>query len=496
MSKVVIDVFAPDLGFPGFMDPWIKLAETFNNAHPGYEVALRGMVFETFPLEVAQAVRDGHRPALAEYFFYTGQVARDCRAQDGSPLFTSVEKAIGGRTEILGEPVVTGDVLPAFREYYSHDGELTSMPSIATTSVIYANGDLLRRAGVSELPQTWAEVEEACKAVARLSDSPAYPITWANHGTFFQQALASQGGLLVNNDNGRSGRATVTNLASKEMLAWVGWWRKVHREGHYLHTGRVSDWAGSLRAFAQQRVAMRISSSNDVNYMLGVARKNGFRLEVGGFPHNGVVPYGGNAVAGTSLWLANGLDEATQDGALAFLQFLHNPRNVAEKHRTNSFIPVTQASFDLLEREGWFDAHPYHRVASDQISSYPSRAVDEHGNRPTGTPPSRGAVFGDFAGTQDAMTKAMRDVIAHGADPVERFTQANAEAQKLLEEYNAYAVETGFRNPEDSPGHGLSVEYYTDPEAGEGYVGADLDELVMLGRSNPVNGHQDSVSAA
>ncbi|MEU4579658.1 extracellular solute-binding protein [Nonomuraea sp. NPDC023979] len=476
-KKIVLDVWVPDLTFPGWMDRWREQGRDFERAHPDYEVNIEGKDFWTFPLQVAQAAASGQRPAVAEYYFYMGQAARDLVGPDGEPVFTSLERAIGGRTEILGEPVVIDDLLPAFREYYSLDGDLTSMPSGGTTSLLFANKGMLRAAGVTELPQTWAEVDEVCERIAGLrGDRPAFPITWSNHGTFFQQALATQGGLLVDNDNGRSGRATTAYLASEEMLAWVEWWRRLHARGHCLYTGKIPDWAGTFRAFAERDVAIRLTSSNDVNYMVQAAHKNGFDVEVGVFPYNGEVPYVGNAVAGTSLWLANGLDADTQDGALALIQFLHNPRNAADRHKFSSFIPITHASYRLLEDEGWFDQHPYHRLGYEHVSRYPSRALPGGGPVPV----SRGALFGDFAGNQDVMTRAMDDVLTRGADPLARFTAATAEAQKLLDEYNAYAIGTGFRNPATSPGHSLAVESFSTASAGRDYSAADLEKVVQL----------------
>lgn len=475
MSKTVITVWVPDLTFPGWMERWHGFGDEFNKRHPDYQVVIEGKNFWTFPLEVAAAAQRGQQPALAELYFYLGQVARDMRAQDDSPLFTSVERAIGSRTRILGEPVVLDDVVGAFREYHTHHGDLMSMPSVGTTSLIYGNADILEAAGVSELPRTWNEVTRACEAVARMNGGPEHAITWSNHGTFFQQMLATQGGLLVDNDNGRSGRARTADLASKEMLRWAEWWRELHRDGHYLHTGGIPDWAPTMQAFADGQVAMRISSSNDVNYMVRAAEANGFTMTAGICPFTDDVAYTGNAVAGTSLWLTNGLDKSEEDGALAFLQFLHNPENAAQRHKDNSFAPITNAAFDLLEREGWFEQHPHHRVTSDHLSTYPEGA--RRPDSAPATPVSQGAVFGDFAGNQNVMTHAMRDVL-DGADPADRFARATEEAQRLLDAYNAYAIETGFRNPDDSPNSSLNVEYFTTAMAGRDYSAADLEKVV------------------
>ena len=467
MSKIDLNVWVSDLTFPGYMDQWARLVEGFEAAHPEYRVNIKGLGFFDGPQEIARGIAEGENPAIAEYYFYMSQTARDMRGPDGRPYFTSVEKELRGRSEVLGEPVVIDDIIPALREYYTYQGELTSMPSIGTTSLLYANTDLLRRAGIDRLPLTWAEVEADCEKLAALEDGPSHGVCWANHGTFFQQAIASQGGLLCDNDNGRSGRAAKVDLASEEMLAWVEWWRRLHAAGHYLYTDKIPDWEGTFRAFAEQRVAYRITSSNDVLYMVQAARSAGFEMELGPFPYNGEVPYVGNAVAGTSLWLADGLPEEVREGALAFLQYAHSPRAAAERHKLNSFLPLTHASFTLLEEEGWFAEHPYHRVASDHLSRYWDRPDGD------GWPPSQGALFGDFAGNQDVMTRAMQDVL-YGADPAKRFAEATAEAQALLDAYDADVADGG-----PSAVESLRVEFYTDAEP---YSGADLENVVQLER--------------
>lgn len=464
-NKTVIDAWVSDLTFPGYMDRWHALAAEFERAHPEYEVRIKGVGFFTGPQEITEAVAAGHGPAIAEYYFYMAPVARDTRAPDGSPRYTSIERAIGGRTEILGEPVVIDDVIPAMREYYTYQGDLTSLPSVGTTSLLYADAGRLEAAGLSAMPETWAEVEAACEALRGLPGL-THALTWPNHGMFFQQAVASLGGLLCDRDNGRSGRATTVDLASPQLLAWARWWKRLADEGHYLYTGKIPDWEGSFRTFAERRVALRVSSSNDVNYMAQAAKTHGFGLVAGRFPYDDSVPYGGNTIAGTSLWLADGLDEVTRDGALAFLQFVHNPRNAAERHKATSFLPVTETACALLEEEGWFAEHPYHKTAVDQLARYPERTGL------AGAPPSRGALFGDFAGNQDVMTHAMGDVLRYGDDPEERFTEATGEAQRLLEAYDADCLAAGPRRPGS-----LRVEHFRDAEA---YSGADLENVVQL----------------
>ncbi|MCE7079486.1 extracellular solute-binding protein [Streptomyces sp. ST2-7A] len=463
-SPTVIDVWVADLTFPGYMDRLHQLGRAFEQAHPEYRVNIEGRDFRALSQQIAAAADEGCAPAIAEYYFSVTRAARDSRTRDGQPLFASVEQEIAGRSEILGEPVVIDDLLPAVREYYSEQGDLRSMPTVVTTMLTYGNRDLLRSAGVTGMPRTWQELEAACVAVRGLDGGPSHAVTWANHGLFFQQALAVQGGLLADRDNGHAGRAGRLNLESEEMLAWVRWWRRLHRRGHYLHTGKIPGWEENIKAFADRRVALRVTSSNDMNYMAMAAENSGFEMTVGRFPARDGRSYGGNIIAGTSLWLRNGLDEVTREGALAFLQFVNNPRNAADRHKDNSFVPVTRSAIELLEKEGWFEQHPYHRLAGEQLGSHPD--VE-------GVPPCRGGMFGDFAGVQDVMTRAMNDVLADDIDPAMRFGEATREAQALLDAYERDRVENGVRSPQS-----LRVEYFK----GVGmYTGAQVAEAVGAG---------------
>lgn len=461
-----LSVWVLDLTFPGYMDRWHTIVARFEEKHPDYRVELNGVDFFNGAREITEAVAAGRGPAIAEYYYYMSQLARDTRAPDGRPQYTSVERAVGDRTEILGEPTVLDDIIPGMRQCYTCEGDLTSMPSVGTTFLQYANMDVLRRAGVTEAPRTWDELEAACKAVAGLDDGP-HGLTMPNHGMLFLQALASQGGLVADNGNGRTGRASAINLASKEMVAWVSWWQRMQQAGHTHYTGGIPDWMPTFGAFGEQQAAIRISSSNDVNYTVRAAEEAGFELAVTRYPYNPQVPYSGNTIAGSSLWLADRLDEPTREGALAFLQFLHSPRNAADRHKDNSFLPLTHSAVELLESEGWFAEHPYHRVPTDQLSQFPDRPAGD------GTPKVEGIQFGDFAGVQDILTFAVSEILLGGADPVRRLTQATEEAQQLLDAYNAEAASAAGAHGDDS----VRFEYFRDAKP---YQGADMENVVKL----------------
>ncbi|CRK59441.1 Glycerol-3-phosphate ABC transporter, periplasmic glycerol-3-phosphate-binding protein (TC 3.A.1.1.3) [Alloactinosynnema sp. L-07] len=427
-GDVVIECWFSTYPFPGFLEPLEKLAEEFTTAHPGVRVVVRGHSYEELPRIVAEAALRGRAPAIATYYSGASPVARDTLTAEGRPLFGSVERAIDGRAEILGEEVVSDDILAAPKGFYTIGGELVATPFTLTTKLMFSNTELLAAAGVAEVPRTWAEVEQASTALA---EHVGHSIAWPVDGKFLQHAMAQQAAPVADQDNGRSGRARELYLAGADMLAFVDWWQRLHANGHYLHTGKQEDWEGTFGALIGRQVAMRFSSSFDGRYMVRAGAEAGFEVAVTPAPYNDDRPYAGNWIGGDAFWLADNLDPTTRDGALAFIQFLSAPRNVAAWHRGTGSTPFTRGAVRLLEDEGWFDAHPHHRVPADQL------------DRPATGPGGHAALIGDYHGIQLILMDAVQDILDHGIDPTDRFATAQRDAQALLDAYNRDAQTPG-----------------------------------------------------
>jgi sn-glycerol 3-phosphate transport system substrate-binding protein len=422
-DSTTIDVWLTDHPIPDFNAPVKEAAETFSRAHPGFRIRIREISYSDLPRAVAEAVAQGNTPDIAEYYFLATQVALDTRGADGGPLFVPIQRLLGDRTKILGEPVVVDDILPVVRDYYSRGGELVSMPTMVSTAILFANQDILRRAGVDRLPTTWRELTAACAAVADLPDGPAHGIAWPNHGWLIQMELAAQGRLLSNGDNGRSGRSTRVTLDSPEMLAYAQWWQDMHERGHLLYTGEPRDYFGAMEAFTSQDTAFVITSSATSQYMTHLAAEAGFELAMGGVPHNEETPYAGRSLGGQSMFVAAGLSKEKEDAALAFTQHLLNPDHAVRRLYAGS-LPVMQPAYEQVVADGWADREPGFRVAAEQVLSSDR------------TPAATGALLGDLNGINDELTSAMHDVLVSGAEPAARFRVATEQAQERLDRYN------------------------------------------------------------
>lgn len=420
------------IGFTDYRLDWMNgIATAFEEAHPEFDIVVNGFDdYEALLQSVTLEAQQGNPPAIAQYFEVATQEARDVVTEDGEPLFVSVGEVVGDRTEILGEPVVLGDIVDAVASYYTVDGEFTSMPWNSSSTLLYANSAMLEAAGLDAPPETWADVQAACEAVMGMDGAPSACVTWPNHGWFFEQSIAQQGGLLANNDNGRAARADEVLVDSPEMLAFVDYWKALADAGYYNYTGVQRDWEGTYNAFIAGEVAFILTSSGDGTALVRDGQEAGFEVLAAPMPYNGDVEYAGNLIGGATLWLVNGLEETAQDGALAFMQFLNNPENAADWHVETNYIPITNAAVALLEEEGHFEKFPYARVAIDQLA------------RADGSPAAAGALLGGFVQIRDIVTQAMEDVLVNGEDPADRFAAAGEEAQAVLDDYNSLYAES------------------------------------------------------
>ncbi|WP_150238160.1 extracellular solute-binding protein [Nocardiopsis quinghaiensis] len=433
-GATVLEVLLSDYPFPGFLDPLRARAAEFERRHPGVRVRVRAAGYEELPALAAEEAGRGRRPALVSYYTGASRQALDTVDAGGGPLFVPVERALAGRSHVWGEPVTTGDAVPAARGFFTYGGELAAVPLGLSTMVLYSNMTALSAAGVTRAPRTWREVASACASVGRARTAP-FGVSWPNDGKLFQQWLTQRGVALVDRANGREGRAGQALVGTRGLEELVTWWHRLNADGHFLYTGALEDWPGVITAFAEGEVAMRVGSSFEADHVVRAGREAGFEVEVSPLPHrDGTTPVG-NWVGGDALWLADGLEERTRDGALALAMYLTRPESVVAWHKASGSSPTTFSALRSLGAEGWFEAHPHHAVVRDQLGAC------------SGTHGAHGPVIPGSHGFQTALMEAMGDVLADGAEPAERFRLAGTEAQRALEEYNATVASPGPRDP-------------------------------------------------
>jgi sn-glycerol 3-phosphate transport system substrate-binding protein len=410
------------IAFDDYRMDWSNaVAEEFNAMFPQYKVVITGFhSYEDLFAQAALAAEQNELPAIVHYFEAATQDARD------TGWFKPIADALGDRTEINGLEVNLDDIIGPVRAYYTLDGKFTSMPWNTSSAIWFSNMTILNAAGIEEPPATWGDVATACEAIMALDKAPEYCFSWPNHGWFFEQWLAQQNGLYVNNDNGRAERATEVAFNSDAGVAILTWLNDMYDKGYLYYSGAQGgdSWSTVDQAYQTQQVAMAAYSSSDTTQYTQMGVDNGFETLASFLPYNEETGWTGNLIGGATLWLVDGLDPAVEDGALTFLAYFTNTENAADWQKITGYIAIRTSANELLETEGYFTENPNQTVAARQLAESQI------------TPATSGALVGGFPAIRNVVTAAIDRVLLTDEDPAAILEAAAGEANTIIEEYN------------------------------------------------------------
>ena len=394
----------------------------FEAAFPQYDLELRVLdgynnAYDLYTL----AQEQGDPPELLQGTSSNTQAPRD------SGFFKPLHEAVDGRTEINGVPVRLDEIVGPAATFYQLDDEYYELPWNASTPILFANMDLLVEAGLAEdvddvdaIPETWAEVTEACAVIVENLDDVDC-ILFGAGGWYFENALAMQGAFSANNENGRGGGCVTEVVFNNDAgVAYQNWNNSLEDAGYWVDYGRSEyniTWANS-------QLVLHMTSSAAARGRVEIGEGNGFTVGAGRMPYNQDVPYVGNTVGGGMILLTDGLEPEVEEGALTFLMFLLEPENVAAWHKSTGYVPITQSGVEFLEAEGWFEENPTFAVANRQLSN--SARV----------PQTAGAIYGSFSQVYRMFREVFQNIIRNDADAQESLDRLKAEADLLIAEYN------------------------------------------------------------
>ncbi|ADI13724.1 ABC transporter substrate-binding protein [Truepera radiovictrix] len=392
---------------------WIaERAAEWSEMNPEYvmNTTSQGSYAETLQATILGA-RQGDTPHVVMIYEIGSQLALD------AGIFVPVAEVEGAfdLSDYI-EPVIN---------YYTINGQVNSIPFNSSSPILYFNRDLMEEAGLDpeNPPETFGELLAACEAVEAAGLS-ASCFGMSLNGWFFEQWMAQQGEPLLNNDNGRSARATEINLTSEAFVRVAEFMKEMNDRGFYTYTGRLEDWDGSDAIFANQEVVFHITSTADLANLSAAAEENGFELGAGLMPIPDGVERNGVVIGGASLWLLADKPTEEQQAALDFVLYMTNTENMVDWHKATGYYPVRTSAVEALEAEGWFDERPTYRVAFDQLLN--TRV----------SPATAGGLMGNFQELRTIVAETMQRIF-NGADVQAELERAKTQAEARLAEYNS-----------------------------------------------------------
>lgn len=246
--------------------------------------------------------------------------------------------------------------------YYSVNGKLQSIPFNSSTPVLFYNKDVLKSVGYNTFPTTYeqiADVGRKLKAKGIKTKSFSLQV----YGWLFEELIANEGNLLMNNNNGKTGvptKVAFNNDDTQYMLTWV---QNMLKNGTAIN---YSTNANDLTAgFLNQNVAMILASSSSANQIFKAAK---FHVGIGYLP----IPANkktrtGVAIGGASVWVTKGKSTAETDGAWDFMKFMLKPSSQAEWSLATGYFPANKLAYNQAVMKQAYAKNPELQVAANQL---------------------------------------------------------------------------------------------------------------------------------
>lgn len=323
-----------------------------------------------------------------------------------------------------------GVLLEPILNYYKVDGKLYSMPFNSSTALLYYNKTLFEEAGLDpdRPPRTYEEVLEYSRILTKKDargNTIQYGLTWPTHSWVIEQLIAAADAPFVNNNNGRTGRATEAVFYHEEGLAIFKLFDQLNKEGLILNTTR-EDWGAARQNFIPGKAAMLITSTSDVAMFEEGLASNGYELGTAFLPVPNETVSGGPVIGGASLWLIAGHPDVETKAAWEFLKFVNREDQQINWHKGTGYFPVRKDAIQTLHYQGFYAENPNYFTSILQLLL----AKRDYN--------TAGAIIGVFPEARDVIETAYERMADGQMTPEAALAWAEKEVTKLIENYNRF----------------------------------------------------------
>ncbi len=340
-------------------------------------------------------------------------------------LMIDSRSIVPAQSAVDAERYSLSDFLPSVVNYFRVDGLLWAVPFNVSSQVLYYDKAAFSRAGLDpqKPPTTLQELRSASQRVVS-TRTEKYGMSLKLTPSTFEEWVAMGGGLLVNHENGRSGRATSAMFGGELGRSLFSWWAGM-LDSKLAQATPATNY-DDLFAVGNRIAPMTIETSaalGTVVFLLSSGQYSDVKLGVGPMPGPSG-PGGGVFVGGAGLYMVNHSPPERQDAAWQYAKYLVSPEQQAEWAAATGYVPVRKSSVALpVITERWASL-PGFRVAYDQILASPA------------TPATAGAVSGPSTQVDNAIQAGLT-ALSSGAAPGASLAEAVRTADDALASYNA-----------------------------------------------------------
>lgn len=303
--------------------------------------------------------------------------------------------------------------------YYKIDDQFYSMPFNSSTPVMYYNKDAFEAAGLDPEtpPETYEEVETVSKAIVE-SNPEMKGFALQAYGWLYEQLLANQGALLMNNENGRSDTPTEIGFTDEQGKSVFNWVDNMIAADTFANYGTNGD--NMVAGFLAEDVAMFMQSSSSARDVIDNAP---FEVGVAFIPYPEETEREGVVIGGASLWMMNEKPEEEQLAAWEFMKYLQTPEIQAEWHVGTGYFAINPAAYDEQIVQDAYAEMPQLKVTVEQLQETKASAATE------------GALM-DMIPEARRITETALETVYNGGDVDETYNTAVEQLNAAIEQAN------------------------------------------------------------
>jgi len=393
-----------------------ELADKFNASQKEYKVnaIYKGSYPESMTAAIA-AYRAKNPPHIVQVF------------EVGTATMMAAKGAIVPVATVMRnakEPFEPKAYLPTVTGYYSDlKGNMLSFPFNSSTVMFYINKDAFKKAGLEPVaPTTWQQVVATAEKLKAAGQQCVYTTSWPSW-MHIENFSAWHNVPIGTKQNGMGGFDAVFTINSPLHVRHVAMLGDMSKKGLFTYAGRTNQ--GDAK-FSSGECAM---FSGSAGAQAGIKRAAKFEWSINFIPYHDDVKGApqNSIIGGASLWVMGGKKAEEYKGVAKFFAFLSRPEIQMEWHTKTGYVPITQASYELTRKSGFYDQNPGADMPVKQLTNKVPTANSKglrFGNFVQGREVIEEEMESVFAGKKDAKT-AMNDAVKRGNEILRRFQAAN-----------------------------------------------------------------------
>jgi sn-glycerol 3-phosphate transport system substrate-binding protein len=318
----------------------------------------------------------------------------------------------------------TSDFVPRTLAYYKIAGVQEGMPFAASIPIVYYNKQSFVTAGLdpNDPPKTLAQYMADAKALKAHGIGTGLVVDpW-----HFRNWLALSDQLFLNNDNGRTSRATKAVFDSKAGLQIFTDLDQLVKSGEAVTNPATGpDAYDNLLGMGSGKYGMTIDTSATLGTITSViGTYPNVTLGVGPLPAVSVGAHGGVSGGGSALYISDKAPAAKEAAAWEYVTFLDSVQSQATWAAGTGYIPIRKSAVGTATIKQLWASDPNYKVAYTQLTTGPL------------TPATAGAVDGPYLTVTTALVNAENSMFQHGASPAQALKTATQHVDSVISSYD------------------------------------------------------------